>query len=127
MVFEKKHLIFGVLFFVILVSAYTISLTIKQPEECKTNKYCEPKGFLPEDFGKFFICQNGECKTEIPKNLENIICQTSDDCPYGYDCINGECQILNPETNEYQFTSCQTAEDCPEEYECIEGKCWGPE
>jgi hypothetical protein len=91
MVLKKEHMIFGVLFLVILVSAYTISLTIKHPEECKTNEDCEPKELSAEDTDKLFICDQGKCRTEAIEGPKRITCQTNDDCPNESECIDGMC------------------------------------
>jgi len=130
--FKKEHLIISLLFFVIIIFGYIIVLTtISYKKECKTNKDCEPEKFSIEEVGKFFICEEGKCKTEISKNPENITCKTKDDCPYGYHCIDGKCwgfESKIPEISEQpELIPCQINDDCPDEYECIDGKCWGPE
>jgi len=43
-------------------------------------------------------------------------CVTSDDCPNGYTCVNGECHQSSGE-------ECTTDDDCPDGYTCEEGFC----
>ncbi len=73
-------------------------------QECITDEDCKPKKFLWESVGKFFICEQGRCKTE-EREIEYIPCKIFDDS-----CI-----------------PCQTDEECPHGFECSEGICWGPE
>ena len=123
---KKEHFIAVFLFLIMVISVYLITANIKK-EECKTNKDCEPKKFLIDNVGKFYTCVNRKCIINTPENLETINCQSDIDCPYGYYCDNGLCEVSTLEIDQSQYISCQTSSDCPKEYECLEKKCWGPE
>jgi len=60
------------------------------------------------------VCQDGQCQPG-----GSIECDTDDECPAGYSCESGYCRPdgVLPET-------CDTSEDCPPGYFCENGKCY---
>jgi len=76
---------------------------------CADNCDCPTECCADEECPDGYECVNGECQ------CANTCCADTD-CPDGYECVNGECQCA---------TDCCADTDCPDGQTCIDGVCTG--